>query len=62
LAVSLSVERLIAPLDSSTVATSIGISVELVPRKPILTPMYSGLSFSSRNRSSTLPTFEPALS
>jgi hypothetical protein len=42
----------------STVTISMGMSVELVPRKPIFTPMYSGWSVSSRNTSSTLPIFD----
>jgi hypothetical protein len=60
--VSLSEDTVIELFDSSTVAASIGMRVLLVPSKPIFTPTYSGLSFSSRNRSSTLPILEPALS
>jgi hypothetical protein len=37
-----------------------GIRVERVPNKPIFTPMYSGWSFSSTKRSSTLPILSPS--
>ena len=47
------------PCSLFMVVMSAGIRVELVPRKPIFTPKYSGWSFSSRNRSSTLPIFDP---
>ncbi len=42
---------------SLTRTISIGIKVDFIPNKPIFTPMYSGRSLSSTNRSSTLPIF-----
>ena len=60
--VSADKETVMELCDWSTLTTSMGMSVELVPRKPIFTPMYSGWSFSSRNRSSTLPIFDPSRS
>src|SRR5918994_1768480 len=57
--VLLGCETSMKPCSLFTVAMSAGIRVELVPRKPIFTPKYSGSSLSSRNRSSTLPIFDP---
>src|SRR5918994_7818039 len=63
LVVALSVATVIVlPSSSVELTASQGMRVLLVPRKPILTPMYSGWSLSSTKRSSTLPIFSPTWS
>ena len=46
---------------SFTLTMSMGIRVDLRPRKPILTPMYSSRSASSIKRSSTFPILSPII-